>query len=194
MRSLFLFLLFILMASFSAKADPVVASGGRVRLAALATINPTCQSIGPINVRIVQRPRVGSLVVDHAMGYPHFSPFHVKSYCNGTMVPVARVIYQAPRGFVGADEVSFEMIGAMGDYHGYHFNISVVPGLVGSGAVVIPPQGPVMGVPAAGMEEPAPRAHRHHHRVAAVEHSMHAHKHASPAAPQKKQQQAPLDI
>jgi len=184
MRSLFILLLSI--ASFPAFADVVVPSGGRVRLVSMATVNPSCQSIGPLTVRVLQRPRVGSLVIDKVLSYPHFSVFNTKSYCNGTLMPHTRVSYQAPRGYVGNDEADVALIDAKGDYHAYHFTIAVMQGLSGAGAIIVPPQ----PSPQVHVEEPQQR--RHHHRVAAVEHAAHVRKHTAPQAQKKHPQQTPL--
>jgi len=162
------------MASFSARADVAVSSGGRVRLISLATVNSSCHSVGPITVRVLQRPHAGSLVIDRVISYPHFSTFDIKSYCNGTLMPHTRVSYQAPRGFVGNDEADVALIGASGDYHSYHFTISVVPGLAGSGAIIVPPR----PLPDVKLEEP--RSHHRSHKLAAAEHAAHVHKHNLP--------------
>jgi hypothetical protein len=67
-----------------------VASGGKLRLDFLYSINPDCTSIGFATVRIVEQPRHGRITVDNGTGFTNFPASNPRAECNKRSGPAAR--------------------------------------------------------------------------------------------------------
>jgi len=126
MRSLFLFLLFFLMAAFSAQAQSVVAPGSRVRLFVTGSFSPACEVLRT-RINVVEAPRGGRIIVDQVLAHPDYSMFNPRRFCQSKLLPMFRVSYQASGAFAGIDETTIETIDASGASRRTRYRVSVQP-------------------------------------------------------------------
>lgn len=117
---------------FPANAEVAVASGGRVMLRTVGAFDQVCHSLGPMTVNVTQPPRAGTITAERILGYPNFPAYNTRSRCNTMKLPQTRVMYQSTPGYIGWDDVEFEMIGPLGQVTHSRFVISVREGVVSS--------------------------------------------------------------
>jgi hypothetical protein len=102
-----------------------VASGGKLRLDFLYSINPDCTSIGFATVRIVEQPRHGRITVDNGTGFTNFPASNPRAECNKRRSDGVVVVYEPEPGYFGADSLDFDAIFASGSLSKRHYAIDV---------------------------------------------------------------------
>jgi hypothetical protein len=99
-----------------------VGSGQQIRLNAYMNINRDCSAGAPPEVRVITPPRNGSLSIRSGRGR---SPRAGK--CENVDAPVRLVVYQSNRGFIGDDQVVYEVKKADGATEAQSVTITVTP-------------------------------------------------------------------
>jgi transglutaminase-like putative cysteine protease len=102
-----------------------VASGGKLRLDFLYSINPDCTSIGFATVRIVEQPRHGRITVDNGTGFTNFPASNPRAERNKRRSDGVVVVYEPEPGYFGADSLDFDAIFASGSLSKRHYAIDV---------------------------------------------------------------------
>ena len=102
-----------------------VASGGKLRLDFLYSINPDCTSIGFATVRIVEQPRHGRITVDNGTGFTNFPASNPRAECNKRRSDGVVVVYEPEPGYFGAGSLDFDAIFASGSLSKRHYAIDV---------------------------------------------------------------------
>jgi hypothetical protein len=101
--------------------------GQRRQIDFLFSLNIDCSSIGFATVRVIEQPRHGTVVAEHATGNSTFLPGNPRSECNSHQSDGTAVYYQPETDFTGEDSVTIESIFASGTSTKRHYSITVSP-------------------------------------------------------------------
>ena len=74
------------------------------------SINPDCSVIGLANVRVLEQPHDGEVVVENGTGFPNFPPNNQRYECNKVKSDGVAVVYEPRPGFTGADSIMLDVI------------------------------------------------------------------------------------
>lgn len=77
-------------------------------------LNPDCSQAAPLTFRIVRPGRHGKLSIGVARVYPTYPASNVRSICNSRALPGWRGLYTSAQGYVGPDEVEFQVFSPLG--------------------------------------------------------------------------------
>jgi hypothetical protein len=102
-----------------------VASGQKLRLDFLFSLNPDCTSMGFATVRVLEEPKHGKITVDEGTGFTNFPQNNQRYQCNKTRSDGVVIVYEPESGFVGTDSIDIDAIYASGSSQKRHYAIEV---------------------------------------------------------------------
>jgi hypothetical protein len=114
--------LMIASAAEAQSESKAVASGGVLRLAHFASVNPDCTSRGITVVRVNEAPTHGTVRMRRERG---FTTFRNQQQCDDRRVDGVTVEYRPERGYLGADRVGLDVIFPTGNERLRVYNITV---------------------------------------------------------------------
>ena len=91
-----------------------VASGQKLRLDFLYSLNPDCTSMGFATVRIIEQPKHGRITAANGAGFSTFPHNNLRYECNKRRSDGVIVTYKPDPGFTGTDAVNIDAIFASG--------------------------------------------------------------------------------
>ncbi|MCE1235046.1 MAG: hypothetical protein LWW93_01695 [Hyphomicrobiales bacterium] len=81
---------------------------------AYAVVDETCASAGPMRVKIVRAPRIGTLRLE-TLALPFAADHPARAHCDGRVVPHLALVFQAPAGRRGHDRFELLLTSPLGD-------------------------------------------------------------------------------
>jgi hypothetical protein len=103
----------------------VAAIGQKLRVEFLYSIQPDCSSSGETNVRIVEAPQHGTLMVENGQGFTNFPKDNQRYDCNTRKSDGTLVFYEPESGFSGKDSITVDVIFPFGQSSKRHYSIEV---------------------------------------------------------------------
>jgi hypothetical protein len=103
----------------------VVASGQKLRLEFLYSIQPDCSSAGQTTVRILEKPQHGAVTVENGQGFTNFPKDNQRYECNMRKSDGILVFYDPEPEFSGKDSVTLDVIFPLGQSSTRHYSIDV---------------------------------------------------------------------
>jgi len=95
--------------------EKVVLSGSRLIVGSFSSLDPTCRSLGPFTVSLIDPPQDGHVQIGQGEDFPNFSMSNVRARCNTRKRPATLVFYTATPGYTGPDEFSIELVDPRGN-------------------------------------------------------------------------------
>lgn len=117
----------LVVGSSSAQAQnyKVVAAGQRVKMDTLASLDPTCRSLGRTEVNLLTAPQGGQVETLLGRDYPAYVAANVRSVCDKQRVPVTMIFYRASPGFSGSDSFDAEIVFPQGNARRVRYKVEV---------------------------------------------------------------------
>jgi hypothetical protein len=103
----------------------VVASGGKLRVEFLYSIQPDCSSAGQTTVRIVEQPQHGEVKVENGQDFTSFPKENQRYECNLHKSDGTLVFYSPAPEFTGKDSITLDIIFPLGQTSKRHYSIDV---------------------------------------------------------------------
>lgn len=103
----------------------VVASGQRVLIDTLASLDPTCRSLGQTEVNLLTAPHGGEVETSLGREYPSYVAANVRSVCDKQRVPATLIFYRASQGFTGPDWFDVEIVFPRGIARRLRYGVNV---------------------------------------------------------------------
>ncbi|MCJ2036750.1 hypothetical protein [Methylobacterium sp. J-068] len=105
--------------------EKVVSAGHTLTVASFSSLDPTCRSLGPMSVSLIDTAHDGRVQVEEGRDFPSFSTLNTRSRCNSRKVPTTFVRYTPSPGYTGEDEFALEFVSPGGDVGRARFHITV---------------------------------------------------------------------
>jgi hypothetical protein len=102
-----------------------VASGRKMRLDFLYSIQPDCSSAGQTTVRILEKPQHGTLTVENGQEFTNFPKENQRYECNVRRSDGTVVFFDPEPEFFGKDSVALDVIYPLGQLSKRHYSIEV---------------------------------------------------------------------
>ena len=93
------------------------------QLAFNASVNGDCSDLDGIDIRITSVPRHGTATVMHGPGFTAFDAKSAMARCNSMPHVGRQVVYRRNPGFVGVDELTYEVYVPSGQSAVFHYKI-----------------------------------------------------------------------
>ncbi|GJE41882.1 hypothetical protein [Methylobacterium soli] len=105
--------------------ERVTASGHTLKITSVSAVDPTCQSLGPVTIGLIDVPHDGRIEVQQGRDFPNYSTLNTRSRCNTRKVPATLVLYTPTAGYIGEDDFTIEIVGPQGQVGRARYHISV---------------------------------------------------------------------
>ena len=97
----------------------------KLRVDFFYAINPDCSLIGLADVRVLEQPHDGDVVVENGTGFPNFPRENQRYECNKLKSEGVSVLYEPRPGFKGSDSVMLDIIFPRGQEIKRRYSIEV---------------------------------------------------------------------
>lgn len=105
--------------------EKVVLGGSRLTAASFASLDPTCKSLGPMTISLIEAPHDGRVQTGQGREFPSFSLFNARAHCNARKQPATFVFYTPAPGYTGQDEFMLELVDPAGNVGRARFRVTV---------------------------------------------------------------------
>ncbi len=105
--------------------EKVVAPGQTRKIAWFVSLDPTCRSLGPWTVNLIESPGKEQIMIEQGSEYPGFSPANPRSACNKRKVPATRILYSAPPGGPDDDQFIIEIVDPLGNAQRLRYHVGL---------------------------------------------------------------------
>lgn len=105
--------------------EKVVRPGQTQKFGWFLSVDPTCRSIGPWTVNLIDPPGKGRVMVEQGSEYPSFPSMNPRSACNKRKVPATRLIYSAPPGAGDDDQFTIEIVDPLGNAKQVRYHVGL---------------------------------------------------------------------
>ncbi|AWN46094.1 hypothetical protein DK419_07040 [Methylobacterium terrae] len=105
--------------------EKVVKPGQTQKIGWFVSLDPTCRSVGPWAVNMIEPPGKGQVMVEQGSEYPGFSPNNPRSACNKRKVPATRILYSAPPGGPDDDQFIIEIVDPLGNAQRLRYHVGL---------------------------------------------------------------------
>lgn len=105
--------------------EKVVRPGQTQKIAWFLALDPTCRSMGPMTINLIEPPAKGRIMIEEGLEYPAFATGNPRSACNKRKVTASRLIYSAPPGVADDDQFAVEIVGPLGSARRVRYHVEL---------------------------------------------------------------------
>ncbi len=105
--------------------EKVVRPGTTLKIGWFISVDPTCRSLGPMTVNLIEPPEKGRILVEQGPEFSSFPPGNPRSACNKRKTSATRLIYSAPPGPADDDRFTIEIVDSLGDARRVNYHVAL---------------------------------------------------------------------
>ncbi|KQT76586.1 hypothetical protein ASG51_06830 [Methylobacterium sp. Leaf465] len=105
--------------------EKVVFGSSRLTAASFSSLDPTCKSLGPMTISLIEAPHDGRVQIAQGQDFPSFPMFNARAHCNARKRPATFVFYTAAPGYTGRDAFALELVDPVGNVSRVRYRVTV---------------------------------------------------------------------
>jgi hypothetical protein len=103
----------------------VTISGKPLKVDVYSSINPDCTSRGSTTIRLIERPKHGTVEFREATDFTDYKQGDNRAHCSTRRVPVTQVIYTPAPGYTGPDSFQTDAVFPSGATRTVQYKVEV---------------------------------------------------------------------